>query len=191
MSRIALACVPLVVLGLVGCGGEWPRSALLSRPAASTRIATPPEPAPAAPTAAPANLPAASKDLQPLPIIQHFTGDDPALQSPAVILVQSRQELAAIGSVELINHAIDFDRHCLVVLALGRQSTAGYWGRLTAAQLEGDVLHVQGFANRPAPGQASPQAITCPYAAAVLPKVRAQAVRSDIQSVTGQPLPPP
>lgn len=183
--RTATLCNSLLLLVLVGCGIEGPRPALPS----GRRHAAAPTPqvervAPQVPLGS-----VHADGLQPLPIVQHITGDDAAFQAPKVFLIQSRQELAAVGSVELINHPIDFDRYCLVVLSLGQQPTGGYWARITAAQLQGDVLYVQGFVNRPSAGQAVSQAITHPYAAAVIPKAHPRSVQSDIQSLTDQAAP--
>lgn len=187
MLRTTAACFLLLTLGLFGCEGEGPRPALLShpRPTAAKPAAPPYTEAPAAVQPTPA-----AGDLQPLPIVQQFTGDDSAFQIPEIFLVQSRQELAALGSLDLINHPVDFAKQSVLILALGQQPTGGYWARITAVQLQGDVLHVQGFANRPSASQATSQALTYPYAAAVIPKVQPQTLRSDIQSVSGQPAPP-
>jgi hypothetical protein len=165
MTRRLLCCLP---------------SALLTLMLAACQSTPPPDTTSVSP---------AQRALEPVAILQHITGDDPAFASPQVLLVQSRQQLEQLGSRELIHRNVDWDAHTLVILAFGPQPTGGCWGRITAAQLQGDVLHLQGFANRPSPNQAVTQGVTFPYAAAVLPKLNVHSVRSDIQSVTGQPAP--
>jgi len=165
--------VPLLLIGVLGL--------------AACQSGSSPNPQPAAPSGRVSA--AAPTDLTPLAIVQHIAGEDPGFPSPQIFLIQSRDQLLALGSQELINHNVDFGRHTLAVIALGRQATGGYWARITAAQLQGDVLHLQGFANRPGQEQAVSQATTCPYAAIVLPKVKPAGLRSDIQSISGQMVP--
>lgn len=123
---------------------------------------------------------------QPVPIIAHLTGNDPALKYPSVLLINSQAELARLGAQELSRHPVDFNQHSLVVLALGEKPTGGYWARITAIQKSGTDLFVQGIANRPAKDQPVTQALSYPYAAAIVPKTLAKRIYSEIESVQGR-----
>lgn len=132
------------------------------------------------------------RQVQPLPILEQTRGQDPALSTDMIALIQSRQELEALGAEELSKLEVDFDQNDVVLVALGQQSTGGYWVHITGLQRVGDVIYVEGIANAPAADEAVTQAQTYPYAAAVIPKTDAAlALRSSIQSVQGQQPPTP
>lgn len=123
-------------------------------------------------------------------ILRHQTGSDAGFKLPGVVLVKNAQQLQNMGSTELSKLDVSFDKESLVVLALGEQKTGGYWARITGIQITGSTLWVQGIANRPAEGAVVTQAITYPYAVAVIAKSNADKVMSEIESTTGAPLPP-
>jgi hypothetical protein len=117
------------------------------------------------------------------------SGDSSTLTTAGAWLITSAAELDATGSEELRGLNVDFDTHSLVVVALGEKPTGGYWARITGVQVKGDALFVQAVANRPGPKDAVTQAITYPYAAAVVEKVSAATVHPEVQSVEGRPRP--
>ncbi len=123
---------------------------------------------------------------QTVEILRRYNGSDPGLKDTALMLIQSGEELKSLGSYDLKVQTFDFERESLLLLALGEKPTGGYWARITGVQKEGDLLYVQGLANRPADDQAVPQVLTYPYDAVVVKKYRGASVRSEIESVVGK-----
>ena len=130
--------------------------------------------------------PAAVQSVQPITIISQTQGSDPALTQPMVKLITAQEQLDALGAESLAGVEVDFAEQQVVLVALGSQPSGGYWTQITGIQQLGDTLYVQGIANAPAEGEAVTQALTYPYAAAVIPATSATTALSDIQSVTGQ-----
>jgi hypothetical protein len=126
---------------------------------------------------------------QPLAIVRQLHGSDSGLADMTVALVNSQQDLATLGSTQLVNEPIDFGSHSLVVVALGERPTGGYWAQIEGVQVAGNTLYVQAVANRPGSDEMTTQALTHPYAAAVVPKTRATMLRSEVRSVQGEPAP--
>ena len=123
---------------------------------------------------------------QPVSVLRRYNGTDPGLKEPLLLLVNSAQDLESLGSYDLAVHAVDFDKESLVLLALGEKPTGGYWARITGVQREGQQLYVQGLANRPSQDQAVTQALTYPYDAVVISKIRHAKVLSEIESLMGK-----
>lgn len=123
---------------------------------------------------------------QPVQVVRRYNGNDPGLKEPMLLLINASGELEALGSYDLAVQSIDFDHESLVLLALGEKPTGGYWARISGVHAEGDLLYVQGLANRPGDDQAVPQALTYPYDAVVIKKRRGMKVRSEIESVVGK-----
>ena len=128
----------------------------------------------------------ASGPSEPVSIQRHLTGDDSGIKTPAVVLVNSRDELTAMGSVDLVNAEVNFDEHSLIVLALGERPTGGYAAKITGVQKRGNEIYVQGYAARPSPDAMVTQVITYPYDAVVVPKMQGS-IRSEVDSVVGDP----
>ena len=124
-----------------------------------------------------------------VPVIEQVHGNDPSLDQPVVTLVQDRAALQRLGANALEGMDVNFSEYDVIVFALGEQPTGGYWAHITGVQQVGDVLYVQGLANQPAEDQAVTQALTYPYAVAVIPKTTARIALSDIESVRGESLP--
>lgn len=122
----------------------------------------------------------------PLAIAELIHGDISGLDEPGVFLITSQDELQSYGSATLAALKVDFQTQALVLLALGKQPTGGYWARISDVVQLGDTLAVTGKANRPAADQIVPQVLTTPYCVAVIPKPAATRVRSDIASVIGE-----
>jgi hypothetical protein len=123
----------------------------------------------------------------PLPIEGHYSGNSPALTEPGAWLINSDEQLANLGAQGLTGgDAVDFDTQSLLVVAMGQQPTGGHWAHITAVQAKGEYLFFQGILNRPGADDVVTQALTHPYAAAVLPKVNATRVRNEMEEVEGQ-----
>lgn len=129
------------------------------------------------------------ENVQPVPILSQTTGDNQALQNATTELIRDEADLQALGVESLGDLNVDWDQQDVVLVALGEQPTGGYWTRITGIQQDGDELYVQFTANAPAEGQAATQALTYPYAAAVVPETGAEVVLSDPTEVIGQTAP--
>jgi hypothetical protein len=116
----------------------------------------------------------------PITIFDHVQDDDAGFREPAVELVNSREQLEALGSERLTNLEVDFARHSLVVLALGERPTGGWTAKITGVQERGDALYIQGIAYQPAAGSSLMQALTYPVAAAVITKTNAGLIHPEI-----------
>jgi len=124
--------------------------------------------------------------FQNVQILNKFNGNDPGLKEPGLRLINSVQDLESLGSYELASHEIDFDRQSLLIFALGEKPTSGYWAKIAGVQREGNLLYVQGWANRPSKDQTVTQVLTYPYAVAVLSKITEVQIRSEIESLVGE-----
>lgn len=122
---------------------------------------------------------------EPVAIIATQTGDDPGLTSPTVVLLNSPEELAALGATTAPGLAVDFKTQSVLLVAVGRQNTGGYWARIDGVQQAGRTLYLQATVNRPASFQPVTAAISHAYAAAVIAKTKAHLI-PEIQSVEGQ-----
>ena len=131
----------------------------------------------------------AQQPAEPVAVVEQILGDDAALTIGGVILVDSQQQLDDIGVTRLDQLNIDFDRHQVVILSLGECPTGGFWGHIDGVQRVGDVLYVQARVNQPGDDQAVTQAITHPFAAAVIERTAARTAYSDPEQVEGQPHP--
>ena len=127
----------------------------------------------------------AAKGIEPLTVLRRFEGNDPGLTQPGVVVVNSREELQALGSVRLADQQFDFERESVVVFTLGQRPTTGYWANIDAVQKIDGELFVQGIANRPSDKQVTATVLTIPYSAVVVPKTGATQVRREIESTTG------
>ena len=126
---------------------------------------------------------------EPVTVIEQILGDDDALTIGGVMLVDRQSQLDELGVTRLDQLNIDFDRHQLVILSLGECPTGGYWGHIDGVQRVGDVLYVQARVNKPGDDQAVTQAITHPFAAAVVERTNARTAYSDPEQVHGEPHP--
>lgn len=127
---------------------------------------------------------------EPVEIIAQAQGNDAALARGTVRLIDSADQLPALGLGGLPELGdVDFDQQDVVIFALGEQPTGGYWVHITGVQLVSNVLYVQATVNRPGEEDTVTQAVTYPYAAAVIAKTGASRALSDPTEVVGQPLP--
>lgn len=124
---------------------------------------------------------------QPVPILQTMMGNDSQIQAPGVTRITSKHQLDALGITPAVN--VNFDKQTLVLAALGKQPTTGYWVKITGVSQVGNKLYVQGLANKPAKDQQTAKHVTYPYCLVLIPKTSATDLASDIQSVVGQAIP--
>ena len=129
---------------------------------------------------------AAGPLAEPVTILAINHGSDPGLAEQNIHLIQSHEDLAALGATTMGDPRVDFEMEDVIVLSLGEQPTAGYWTRITAIQIEGNELHVEGVANAPGPDEIVAQVVTYPYCVVKIPKTGATELRSHIRSVQGQ-----
>jgi hypothetical protein len=120
----------------------------------------------------------------PIEIVSQSTGNAQALAEPTVKLVKNQQQLDMLGLE--VPQSANLSEHDLVVHALGQQNTGGYWVRIKAIQKVGNRLYVQSTINKPGADQTVSQAVTYPYAVAVIPQTEATSVTIDPTTVTGQ-----
>lgn len=117
----------------------------------------------------------------PIPILRGTEGSETSLRYMGAWLIQSRADLNTIGSPTLSALDVDFDNESLMLLAMGEQPSAGYRIQITGISKVGDELFVSGIANVPDASMMNAQMLTCPYAAAVIPKTRAKRVIPEVQ----------
>lgn len=115
---------------------------------------------------------------EPVEVVERKSGNSSALESIGVMLVKTQAEYDAMGD-DQIYPGVDFLAHDLVIAALGEQPTGGYSIEITAVQQEGDTLFVEGVTSQPGDAAVT-QALTYPYAAAVIPNTDATIVVPDI-----------
>ncbi len=118
----------------------------------------------------------------PVPILHHSQADDAGFQHATVELINSWDELNAMGSTALNDIQVDFDSQSLVVLALGEQTTGGWFAQITGVQERGSELYVQGFAYPPSGDAVTTQAMSYPIAATIIPKSKATMIHPEIES---------
>ncbi|MEE9212260.1 MAG: protease complex subunit PrcB family protein [Phycisphaeraceae bacterium] len=136
-----------------------------------------------------ASAPADIGTTVPLTITKIHRGNDAGLPAYEVVLVNSQEELEALGSTDLVKQDIDFTNVSLVVFSLGEQPTGGYWAYINSVQIRGDDLYVQGVANQPGPNDMVAQVLTYPLCAVEIEKVYAARVHPEIETIIGQPKP--
>lgn len=125
------------------------------------------------------------REPRPIAILHHYTGSDPGLREPVVMLINSQDDLKELGSEKLIDEPIDFKKQSLLLVSLGERPTGGYWTKITAVQRQESALYIQGIANRPNDDEPVTQMLTYPYAAVTIKKIYAAKVRSEIESAQG------
>lgn len=118
---------------------------------------------------------------EPVPILEKFAGAQCCVAQPLLRLVRDAQGLAALNCAHFEEWEIDFDQHDVIVATLGTQPTGGFAIDITAIQLVGDTLYVQGATTVPGEDDTVTQAITQPFCAVVVPKTGAYRLRSDIE----------
>ena len=111
---------------------------------------------------------------EPVPILGNKTGNSMALPF-GVKLIKTQAQYEALGDPQIFE-GIDFDKHDLVIAALGKRNTGGYSIQIDSLQTEGDTLVVVGKASSPAPSDPVTKVVTYPYAAAVIANTQATSV---------------
>jgi hypothetical protein len=113
---------------------------------------------------------------EPVTIVESVSGNSPALPDLGTMLIRTQAEYDALGDKDIYPGKVDFDKHDLVIVALGERNTGGYSIEITSIQLVGGELAVTGQATRPGPDDAVTQAITYPYDAAIIANTDAKSV---------------
>ena len=110
---------------------------------------------------------------EPLQIGGQVSGHDPNLEKAGTWLITSQAQFDAMGNQELGKLQPVFERDSVVVAAMGKRKSGGFWAKINGVQLAGSTLYVQVTRNQPAEGQPVAQQITYAYTAVVIPKVPA------------------
>ncbi|MFP4144332.1 MAG: protease complex subunit PrcB family protein [Phycisphaeraceae bacterium] len=129
-------------------------------------------------------------DLEPVQIVETASGQQAQAVSEAaaepIVLIRDEADLQAMGLEELPVEA-DLAEQDVVLATMGEQDTGGYWVRIDGIQRLGNTLYVQATFNAPAEDATTTQALTYPFAAAVIPNVEGDVtVSPDIEQVRGQ-----
>ncbi len=122
----------------------------------------------------------------PVAIQNHITGDQSGITQPTVKVINSTSELEALNSPALNAAGVDFANNSLIVLALGEQTSGGYWAKITAVERLGDVVTVYGAANAPAGDAMNTAVMTTPFDAVVVPALGAVDLQTHIKSLQGK-----
>lgn len=115
----------------------------------------------------------------PVAILDSKTGNSDALKSIGVQLVKTQEQYEALGDAAIFAD-VDFEANDLIIVSLGEQATGGYSVEISALQLEGETIVVVGKASAPGADAVVTQALTYPYAAAVIANTEATIVVPDI-----------
>ena len=121
-----------------------------------------------------------------VPIVAEISGDQLPIENYSVTIVDrgAYDQLNLAPMFEEAGVQVDPAKHSIVLLSLGQQDTAGYKAEITALQLKGNLLFVQGTAAAPAEDSQNAQQITYPFSAVAVEKLPAEVtVRSDITSL--------
>lgn len=172
MVKWTVAVVALAGLGLGGCASK-------QEPAAR---------APVAKDRTSSRAVARTVAAEPVEVLQVVRGNNETLKRGGVTLVKDEAGLAKLGLDAIEGLSPNWAEEDVVVLAMGEQTTAGYWADIKGIQLDGDTLFVQGVVNRPGEG-AQADVMTYPYAAAVIAETKATRAQGDYEEVVGQPEP--
>ncbi len=70
-------------------------------------------------------------------------------------------------------------------VAMGEKPTNGWWVRIDSAQRQGSDVYFQGVVSAPGEAQVVNPVLTYPYAAAVIPKVKAVRLHPEMDSIKG------
>lgn len=110
---------------------------------------------------------------EPIEIVDSGYGSDPSLLFADAFLLKNERQVKATGSESLAAMDVDYKANALVVVALGQKPTGGYGAAIDSVQLEGGTLVVNVDIDTPGEDAAASEALTFPYAYAVIPDVTA------------------
>ena len=129
--------------------------------------------------------PATVESVYPLPIYEHVAGND--LRTPdLLLLINTRAELDALKHERLSALNVDLKRRSILIVAMGEKPTSGWWVRIDSAQRQGSDVYFQGVVSAPGEVQVVNPVLTYPYAAAVIPKVKAVRLHPEMASIKGK-----
>jgi hypothetical protein len=113
---------------------------------------------------------------EPTPVVihEHKTGDDAALKTMGITLINSQEQLAGLGSESLAQMQVDFASYSIVLVAVGEQPTGGFSAKVDGVQMGDGKVYVQATVSTPS-GPAT-QALSYAYALAITDKVDGEVV---------------
>jgi hypothetical protein len=118
-------------------------------------------------------------------VLRQVRGSHLSLSEPVMKLINDHNALSALGLDQLTELRADFRKHSVLLVAVGQRPTSGYWIHIQGVQVRGEDLYFQGIANKPGESDMVIQALTYPYTAVLLTKVRALHLHPEIESVNG------
>jgi len=111
-------------------------------------------------------------------VIEHqVTGDLAPATHQQTLLIKDAQKLAKVHEQLLDWLAVDFAKQAIVFWSMGEKPSGGYGGTIESVREVGSVLHVTVRVHAPGPDDMVTMALTCPFAAAVIPQTQAREVR--------------
>ena len=113
----------------------------------------------------------------PVPILAQFAGSDGGFATAQAMIIQSADQLDALGSQDAVDLEVDYDAQSLVLVTLGEMPTDGYGVTIHAIQRQADRLYVQMSVRQPGEDDMAAQVITYPCAGAVIAKTDAGRVQ--------------
>lgn len=128
---------------------------------------------------------AAMAGPEPVVILQDMVSTDDALKEFKTHLINSKEELDALGSEVLSATDVDFEANSMIVVALGKRDTAGFWARIDGVQQGAGKVYVQATLNRPDPASNPEAKAESPFAAVIVKKVSG-AIVPEFKAVTGK-----
>ena len=121
---------------------------------------------------------------EPVEVVESVHGAHGGPEFKGARLATTPEQLKAMGEAGESLGEVDFGQHSVVVVSLGEQPTTGYWARIDSVALQGETLIVSYTANKPA--EAAGQALTQPFAAAVVAVTGVTEVVENPTQVTGE-----
>ena len=126
---------------------------------------------------------------EPVAILEDASGSSEALSTAATTLITNQADWEAGGFAEACPAPMDFAAHDVVVVAMGEQTSGGYWVHINAIQLVGSEMYVQFTLNSPGEDEVAAAVMTYPFHAVAIPKTGATLVVADPTLVSGQEQP--
>jgi len=116
----------------------------------------------------------------PVPILDKHAGSQCCVEQPVLRLITNQQQLEDLGCAHFEEWEVDLTQNDMIVATLGTQPTGGFAIDISAIQIVGDTLYVQGKTTVPGEDEMVTQALTQPYCVVIVPKTGATQLRSDI-----------
>lgn len=110
---------------------------------------------------------------EPVAVIDRGFGNDASLMFADAMLLKNERQAKATGAESVVGIDLDYKANALLVVALGEKPTGGYGTIIDSVQLEGGSLVVNVYTYQPVEGSATTEALSYPYAYAIIPDVTA------------------